>query len=70
LERVWAALKPGGAVVVDDIDVNWGFRSFSETVSGHRTIICEAEPLRPDARRFNKKGLFGIIIKTSAELPT
>jgi hypothetical protein len=26
-------------------------------------LICEAEPLRPDLRRFNKKGLFGIILK-------
>jgi hypothetical protein len=25
--------------------------------------LCEAEPLRPDLRRFNKKGLFGIILK-------
>jgi hypothetical protein len=27
-------------------------------------LICTAEPLRPDLRRFNKKGLFGIILKT------
>jgi hypothetical protein len=26
-------------------------------------MICEAEPLHPDLRRFNKKGLFGIILK-------
>jgi hypothetical protein len=26
-------------------------------------MIGEAEPLRPDLRRFNKKGLFGIILK-------
>lgn len=63
LDRAWAVLKPGGAIVVDDVDANWGFRSFTQTSSGHQSIICEAEPLRPDLRRFNKKGLFGIILK-------
>jgi methyltransferase family protein len=63
LDRAWAALKTGGALVVDDIDANWGFRSFTETFSGYRSMICEAEPLYPDLRRFNKKGLFGIILR-------
>jgi hypothetical protein len=64
LDRAWAALGPNGAIVVDDIDANWGFQSFTQSVSGHLSLICEAEPLRPDLRRFNKKGLFGIILKT------
>jgi hypothetical protein len=63
MDRAWAALSPGGAIVVDDIDTNWGFRSFTESVSGCRSIVCEAEPLQPDLRRFNKRGLFGIILK-------
>jgi hypothetical protein len=63
LDRAWAALRPNGALVVDDVDANWGFRSFTEIFSGHQTMICEAEPLHPDLRRFNKKGLFGIILK-------
>ncbi len=66
LDQAWAALKPGGAIVVDDVDANWGFRSFTQTFSGHESIICEAEPLHPDLRRFNKKGLFGIILKKPA----
>jgi hypothetical protein len=33
-------------------------------------MICEAEPLRPDLRRFNKKGLFGIILKAAAQSHT
>jgi hypothetical protein len=64
LDRIWPSLRPGGVIVVDDIDANWGFRSFRETFSGHASLVCEAEPIRPDLRRFNKKGLFGIIIKT------
>lgn len=63
LDRAWAALKPGGVLVVDDVDANWGFQSFTQSFSGHRSLICEAEPLHPDTRRFNKKGLFGIILK-------
>jgi hypothetical protein len=66
LDKAWAALRPGGAVVVDDIDANWGFQTFTQASSGCPSIICEAEPIRPDLRRFNKKGLFGIILKQSA----
>jgi hypothetical protein len=66
LDRAWAVLRPGGALVIDDIDTNWGFRSFTQTFPGNPTLICEAEPIHDDLRRFNKKGLFGIIIKTEA----
>ena len=63
LDRAWRALGPGGVIVVDDVDANWGFKSFTETFSGHRSVIADAEPLRPDLRRFNQKGLFGVIVK-------
>ena len=63
IDLAWAALRPGGAIVIDDIDANWGFRTFTEAFSGYRAIVCEAEPLQPDLRRFNKKGLFGIVLK-------
>lgn len=63
LDLAWGALRPGGAIVVDDVDANWGFRSFTRASSGHESTICEAEPLRLDLRRFNQKGLFGVIVK-------
>lgn len=63
VDGAWAKLRPGGAIVVDDIDANQGFRSLAQTVLGHWSMICEAEPLRPDLRRFNGKGLFGVILK-------
>lgn len=59
----WQALRQGGAMVVDDIDLNWAFHDFTAGVNGVQ-IIGEAEPLRPDHRRFNQKGLFGVIIKS------
>jgi hypothetical protein len=63
MDQAFAVSRPGGAIVVDDIDVNRGFWSFTQSFSGHNANVCEAEPLRPDPRRHNKKGLFGIIIK-------
>ena len=66
LDSAWAALRPGGAIVVDDIDGNWGFKTFMQAFSGYTSMICEAEPIRPDLRRFNQKGLFGILLKDAA----
>ena len=62
-DQAWAVMRPGAAIVIDDIDANRGFRTFTEVFSGHQSMICEAEPLRPDLRRFNGKGLFGIVLK-------
>lgn len=63
LDRAWAALRPGGIMVVDDIDSNGGFGSFRKAFTGFRALVCEAEPVRPDERRFNQKGQFAIILK-------
>jgi hypothetical protein len=63
MERAWLALRPRGAIVVDDIDANRGFASFIQANPDFPWMVCEAEPLRPDVRRFNDKGLFGIVVK-------
>jgi hypothetical protein len=68
LGHAWPVVRAGGAMVVDDIDANWGFRSFTHTASGHQSLICEAEPIHADLRRFNHKGLFGIILKEPTAL--
>jgi hypothetical protein len=68
LDRAWAVVRPGGALIVDDVDANWGFRSFTQSFSVHQSTICKAEPLHPDLRRFNKRGLFGIILKEPTAL--
>jgi hypothetical protein len=62
LDRIWDCLKRPGAIVVDDVDGNWGFQSFRAANSGLRSAVCEAEPLHPDPRRFNRKGQFGVIL--------
>ncbi|WP_158750836.1 class I SAM-dependent methyltransferase [Acidobacterium sp. S8] len=63
LDRAWTVLRPNGAIVVDDVDANWGFQTFTQTFPHQRSMICDAEPIQPDLRRFNQKGLFGIILK-------
>jgi predicted O-methyltransferase YrrM len=65
LDCAWRALRVGGVAIVDDIDSNWGYDTFLKSHSGLRAIVCEAEPVRPDERRFNKKGLFAIVLKTA-----
>jgi hypothetical protein len=66
LEHAWRALRPDSALVVDDIDANWGFRSFTRGFSTRHSFVCEAEPIRPDLRRSNHKGMFGIVVKPYA----
>jgi Methyltransferase domain len=62
LECAWPYLRTGGAIVVDDIDVNDGFHRFTQRFPDYPSFICEAEPVRDDLRRFNKRGLFGVIL--------
>jgi hypothetical protein len=69
MDRALEFLGPGKSMVIDDIDSNNGFRTFTQAHATYESLICEAEPLRPDLRRFNHKGLFGIILK-QAPLPT
>ncbi len=63
MERAWPALSTPGAIVVDDIDLNWGFNAFVHRSVPDLSLVCQAEPLRPDHRRRDGKGLFGIITK-------
>jgi hypothetical protein len=67
VDRAWASTRVGGAVVVDDIDANCAFKYFKDTFSDCHCMVCEAEALRPDLRRFNGKGLFGIILKKGGD---
>lgn len=63
LELAWRYLRPGGVMIVDDIDSNPAFGKFCEARKGQPSFVCTAEPLRPDTRRFNQRGLFGIVCK-------
>jgi predicted O-methyltransferase YrrM len=63
MSHAWAALRPGGAIVVDDIDANWGFQRFCETMPLAKAWVCQSAPIRPDHRRVDDKGKFGILLK-------
>jgi len=68
LNLAWPALGPRGVLVVDDVDANWAFHNFTQGLLTQNlpmqpAIIAEAEPIHPDLRRFNQRGLFGIILK-------
>jgi predicted O-methyltransferase YrrM len=65
LRTAWPHVRPGGAIVVDDIDNNRAFEDFSRTIPDHLSMVCEAEPLRPDPLRVSRHqaGLFGVILK-------
>lgn len=69
LDRAWTALSPGGVLVADDIDLNWGFHSFTKALPGRRWLVCHAEPLEPDPVRRDQKGLFGIVQKDASGPP-
>lgn len=65
LNHAWGALKPGGAVVADDVDLNCGFHSFVDAHPGQRWCVCHAEPLRPDYGRQDDRGVFAVMRKNS-----
>jgi len=61
LSVVRRAMRDGSFSVVDDIDTNWGFKRFTRTCPEAQQLVCQSKPMRPDTRRFDGKGLFGII---------
>jgi hypothetical protein len=63
IDSAWVKLAPGGAIIVDDIDYNWGFHAFMQANPDQQFLICHGEPLEPDPTRFDAKGLFGIARK-------
>ncbi len=65
LEHAWQALRPGGVIVADDIDLNCAFHSFRAQHSRDPSLVCHAEPLSPDAGRQDDRGVFAVVRKGS-----
>lgn len=40
---MWRVLAPGGVVVVDDVDFNWGFEEFLQAGEDRRPLWCMAD---------------------------
>jgi hypothetical protein len=63
LDHAWNATKPGGVLLVDDVDLNRGLDSFRAAHRGHGSIVCPAEPLSPDYGRQDDRGAFAVIAR-------
>jgi hypothetical protein len=63
LDHAWKAMKPGGVLVADDVDLNCGFHSFRAAHPLHQSTVCHAEPLRPDRGRQDDRGAFAVVAK-------
>jgi hypothetical protein len=65
MKLAWGALRPGGAMIVDDIDLNRAFYDFAQRPDPKYTVVCQSEPLELDVcrMRFQNTGLFGIVVK-------
>lgn len=66
LNHAWSALRPGGALVADDVDLNCGFHSFMEAHPGERGCVYNGEPVRPDYGRQDDRGAVAIVQKNAA----
>ena len=62
LVHAWKALRAGGILLVDDIDLNEGFRHFCREHDVERALTCPSEPLAFDPERQDGTGVFGIIL--------
>jgi hypothetical protein len=69
LEHAWDALVLGGAVAVDDVDLNCGFHDFRGRHAMAPALVCHAEPLTPDVPRQDGCGVFAVVRK-SVDHPT
>jgi hypothetical protein len=65
LEQAWSVLSPGGVLVADDIDLNWGFHYFARAHTDHSFFVCRARPLQSDPSCFATAGRFGIFKKSA-----
>lgn len=65
LQHAWDALAPGGFVVADDVDLNCGFHEFKRSYALHPSLVCHAEPIRPDYVRQDERGVFAMVRKSS-----
>ena len=66
LNHAWKVLKPGGAMVADDVDLNCGFHSFVEAHPRQRWCAGHGEPLRPDYGRQDDLGVLAVMQKNSS----
>ena len=65
LERARLAVRPGGFLAADDVDLNCGFHRYVSMHARDRALICPAEPLEADPGRQNDRGIFAIVARAA-----
>jgi predicted O-methyltransferase YrrM len=68
MRHAWNRLRGGGAMLIDDIDLNPAFDEFTRQIGPvHSHFVCVHAPAYPDPLREQRKqpGLFGIILKAT-----
>ncbi|MGA2925606.1 MAG: class I SAM-dependent methyltransferase [Solirubrobacteraceae bacterium] len=63
LERARAAVRDGGFLAADDIDMNCGMHRYQTKHAEDTVLVCPAEPLMPDPGRQHDRGVFALVAK-------
>lgn len=61
LSHARAAVRSGGFLVVDDVDLNCGLHQYRKAHPQDRVLVCPAEPPQPDPGRQNERGVFAVV---------
>jgi hypothetical protein len=61
LELARTAVRSGGFLVADDVDLNCGLHQYRADHLEDTVLICPAEPLKPDPGRQADRGVFAIV---------
>lgn len=63
IDMAWAALKPGGALVIGHVDYNGAFQYFAQSHTGYQALIGETDSDRVLAHDPEPKSQFAIAFK-------
>jgi hypothetical protein len=65
LELARAAMRSGGFLAADDVDLNCGLHEFGGRHPHDSALVCAAEPLEPDPGRQGDRGVFAVLVKAA-----
>jgi hypothetical protein len=67
LEMAWSALRPGGALLVDNVGSCAALKAFLDCHGDHRVIVGAEAPPLPGVKRFAPKAKFAALFKNRIE---
>jgi predicted O-methyltransferase YrrM len=63
IDYAWLSLKPGGALVLANIETAGSLQYFYQRYPGRTALVCDAESAHVDPNRRDRGGLFAVIFK-------